>query len=126
MSTPEDRERIKNSDPAGVDTAFHFEAGKPRVDQLPPAALLEIAAVMGYGAEKYGEWNWAEHATKWKWGQLIGSMLRHIFYWMMREDIDPESGLNHMAHAGANIMMLLDLMSNGCGHDNRRPIYRED
>lgn len=106
------------------DSPFHFDSHKPRVDQLPPRSLEEIAKVFAYGAKKYGEHNWAQYANDWKWGQLIGSLLRHVFAWMRREDLDRESGLPHLAHAGCNILMLLELILNGKGIDNRNPMYQ--
>jgi hypothetical protein len=115
--TPAGRKLMKEGD-----TAFHFDSGKPRVDQTPPRAMLEIAKVFGYGAKKYGDWNWARYANEWEWGQLLGSTLRHLYAWMMREDLDPESGLHHLAHAGCNVMMLLELILTQNGKDNRNPI----
>jgi hypothetical protein len=104
------------------DTTFHFDSGKAAVDQLPPRALMEVAKVFAYGAKKYGDLNWARHASEWKWRQLIGSCLRHIMAWMWREDLDPESGLPHLAHAGCNILMLMELILHGKGIDNRMEI----
>lgn len=118
---PENREKMK----AG-DSPFHFDSGKPRMDQLPPRALMSVAAVFGYGANKYGEHNWARYADNWKWGQMIGSMLRHIFAWMGGEDIDPESNLPHLSHAGCNILMLLELIIMGQGQDDRNPLHSRD
>jgi hypothetical protein len=121
MPTPADRKKMKEGD-----SPFHFDSGKPRMDQIPPRALMEIAKVFGYGARKYGEWNWAEYSNDWKWGQIIGSLLRHTFSWLMSEDIDHESGLHHLAHAGCNVMMLLELVLNGRGGDDRNPIYKKE
>jgi hypothetical protein len=117
MPRPSDRKKMKEGD-----TPFHFESGKSRVDQIPPRALLQIGTIMGYGAKKYGDWNWAQYRSDWKWGQLIGSTLRHIYAWMKREDIDPESGYPHLAHAAANLMMLLELIETKNGTDDRNPI----
>lgn len=35
-----------------------YDAGKPRLDLLPPKAILAIGEVMTYGAAKYGANNW--------------------------------------------------------------------
>jgi hypothetical protein len=45
---------------------------------------------------------------------------------MMGEDLDKESGLNHLAHALANICMLLDLQIMVKGTDDRNPVYTDD
>jgi hypothetical protein len=81
---------------------------------------------MDYGAGKYGQHNWSKYAGRWAWTQLIASCLRHLFAWMMGEDLDEESGLNHLAHALANICMLLDLQIMDKGTDDRNPVYWDD
>lgn len=106
------------------DSPFHFDSGKSPVDLLPPVALMEVARILGYGAKKYGDWNWVQYAAEWTWGQLIGSTLRHIFAWMRREDYDPESGHPHLAHAATNLLMLLELVLSQKGVDNRNPLYQ--
>jgi len=116
---PENRERMKEGD-----SPFHFDSGKARMDQIPPLAMEAVSQVFGYGAKKYGEHNWARYSTSWKWGQMIGSMLRHIFAWMRRENLDPESGMHHLAHAGCNVMMLLELILTSQGKDDRNPMHR--
>jgi hypothetical protein len=122
MATPADRKAAKAS---GRDnTAFHFDEGKSRVDVLPTEALEAIGVVFGYGAAKYGEWNWAQHADEWDWNQLYASALRHLFAWQRGEDLDPESNLPHLAHAGCNILMLMQLIMAGLGNDDRNPIYK--
>lgn len=115
--TPKDRREVKNQ--GRSDTPFHFDAGKPRTDQLPPEALIAVANVFGYGAAKYGEDNWRDYENEWEYRQLYASTLRHLFAWVQREDIDPESGLDHLSHAAANILMLITLVSRGAGKDDR-------
>lgn len=119
MPTPAARKALKEGD-----TPFHFESGKSRLDQLPPKATVKLGEVFGYGAKKYGNWNWAEYAGEWSDQQLIGSTLRHLMAYQAGEDIDPESGLTHLAHAAANAMMLLELKINNKGTDDRNPLYR--
>lgn len=83
---------------------------------LSPWALEEIAKALDFGKQKYGEWN---YRGGFKWCRLTGSLLRHVYAWLKREDKDPETGLSHLAHAGANILMLLDHEILGLGEDNR-------
>jgi hypothetical protein len=90
---------------------------------IPVLALEELGKVMAYGAEKYGEHNWSEHAGRWAWTQLVASSMRHIYAWLRREDLDKESGLPHLAHAMANLAMLLDLVLLKQGKDDRNPVY---
>lgn len=115
--TPAGRKLMKEGD-----SPFHFDSHKPRVEQLPAGALMEVAKVFTYGAKKYGDHNWARYWGEWQWGQLIGSTLRHVYAWMMREDLDRESGLPHLDHAAANLLMLIDLIKAGNTSDDRSPI----
>ena len=45
-------------------------------------------------------------------------MLRHIFAWASGERVDAESGLSHLAHAGANVLFLLTYELKGIGNDD--------
>ncbi len=80
------------------------DEGKIRVDLVHPFFIIQIAKVMEHGAAKYGEWDWANGH---KWSRLYAATLRHLYAWFCNEDLDPESGLPHLAHAAANIYMLL-------------------
>ena len=69
-------------------------------------AEAQIAAVLGHGATKYGPWNWRStpiHATSY-----IAAIRRHLVAWLDGEDNDPESGLSHLAHVAAGLMILMD------------------
>ena len=80
------------------------DQGKPRTDLLPLRGLMSVARVMGHGAQKYGPCNWERGIEMWR---LFGAALRHLFLWRIRRgEPDRESGLSHLAHACANILML--------------------
>lgn len=108
------------------DKPWHKDAGKPRVDLMPPLPLFQVGHVLAFGLKKYGARNWEEYAARWSWGDLLGSTLRHIFSWMAREDRDAESGLHHLAHALCDLMMLLQLVLCGIGTDDRTNLRPED
>ena len=93
-----------------------YDQGKPRMDLLPPRALNEVAQVFGYGAGKYGDYNWMDGL---KWSRLVAASLRHITAWISGEQNDPESGLNHLSHAACNILMLIECISLRLGDDDR-------
>lgn len=93
-----------------------LDAGKPRADLLPPDALLEVAAVLDYGAKKYAARNWEKGMA---WGRLTGALLRHLCAWMNGEDRDPESRMRHLAHAACCSLMLLSLTLRNVGTDDR-------
>lgn len=131
------KHRAKEDVPSGIqqhelqkhnpreNTDWHFDQGKPRLDLIPMKGFIEVGKVMEYGAKKYGEHNWSKYAGRWAWTQLIASALRHIVYWMMGEDNDKESGLNHLGHANANLLMLTDLQLLKKGVDDRNRVYTD-
>jgi hypothetical protein len=86
------------------------------VDLVPPEGILGAAAAFGYGAGKYGSWNWAKGLA---WLRLYGACLRHLFAWVGGERADPESGLSHLDHALASLMMLKAHEVRGLGMDDR-------
>lgn len=108
-----------------LNKVWHFDAGKPAYQLLPPFGLHEVARVASYGEQKYGAWNWADYADEWNWLDLIGSLLRHTFAFLRGEWTDPESKLPHMAHAAFNALMILDLYLHGKGTDDRSPLARQ-
>jgi hypothetical protein len=106
-----------------VNTDFHFDEGKPRVDLIPPAIVEGIGRVLDFGATKYGDRNWELFADKWDYGQLMASCERHLLAWKRREDNDAESGLPHLAHAATNIAMLMGLIAAQRGNDDRTRLF---
>lgn len=99
-----------------TDHALRYNEGKSRVDQIPAEALLEVGRVSTYGVEKYGLYNWQKGQP---WGNCIGAALRHIYHFMRGEDIDPESGIHHLAHAAWNLLALIWYQKKGLGEDDR-------
>lgn len=83
-----------------------FDGDKPRMDLLDPYAIEQLAKVLAFGAKKYDAHNWRKGIRK---SRLIAAALRHLFTYMMGEDLDPESNLSHVAHAMCCCMFLLGL-----------------
>jgi hypothetical protein len=50
---------------------------------------------------------------------FFAALLRHLFAWWRGEELDPESGLSHLAHAGCCLMFLMEYRRNGWGTDDR-------
>ncbi len=82
-----------------------YDHGKPKLELLPTKPLEDIAKVLEFGANKYGENNWQLVPQGRK--RYAGAALRHLFAWMRGEVNDPESGLPHLAHAGCCVLFLL-------------------
>jgi hypothetical protein len=94
---------------------------KPILTLIPQLALEDIAAVFMYGAAKYGEYNFSKGGPN---TDYINASLRHINKYMLNEDMDDESGLSHLAHAIANLMMILDNTKNNTNIDKRNKLYK--
>jgi hypothetical protein len=71
---------------------------------LPSEALDEIARVYAFGAEKYAAHNWRKG---YEWSKSFSAMMRHLWAFWRGEDLDPESGLSHLGHAGFHVLGLL-------------------
>lgn len=103
--------------------AIKDNKSKPRVDLLPSLPLVEIAKVLTYGARKYKPNNWRFGLP---WGDTYASMQRHLLAWQNREDKDPETGISHLAHAGCQLMFLLEYELTKTGTDDRwTPVNEE-
>ena len=98
--------------------ATKFDTDKPRMDLIPTDAVREIAKVLTYGAQKYNARNWESNGGM-KWGRLYAAIQRHLSdYWEGR-DLDDETNLLHLAHAGCDILMLIAYQLRGIGMDDR-------
>lgn len=82
------------------------DEGKARYDLVPRLGIEESAKVFAFGAAKYGDRNWEEGLT---FGRLYAAMQRHLAAYWSGEELDPESGLSHLGHAGCCWMMLSEL-----------------
>jgi hypothetical protein len=103
-------------EPTGECRKSAESATKPRLELLPGAALEQIAEVLTYGAAKYEANNWCRGA---RWGRYFAALLRHVFAWWRGEDLDPETGMSHLAHAGCCLLFLMEYQRNGWGTDDR-------
>jgi hypothetical protein len=79
-------------------------------------ALREIAHLLTFGAEKYGDDNWTQGAA---WSRYFDALLRHLTAWWGGEDKDEETGRSHLAHAGCCLLFLLAYELRASGRDDR-------
>ena len=103
-------------EPQGEARKSAESAQKARLELVPWAAVNEIAEVLTFGAAKYDANNWCRGA---RWGRYFAALLRHLFAWWRGEELDPETGLSHLAHAGCCLMFLMEYRRNGWGSDDR-------
>lgn len=111
MSRPTTNQQAKN------EPGKKYDSGKPRYDLLPPDVLAEVVKIITDGAEKYGERNWEAGMS---WSRPFAAAMRHLWAFWDRQNIDPESGSPHLAHAIVNLMFLLAYQGRGVGTDDRR------
>ncbi len=102
-----------------MSTGIKHDQGKPSISLIPVEAIIEEARAFDFGAKKYGRHNFRlgmDHT------RVLDAALRHILAIVRGEDVDPESGLKHWAHARACLGMYAYFQSNGVGKDDR---YKE-
>lgn len=89
-------------------TGHKADTGKPRMTLLPLLALEQVQRVFVYGAQPHlhGENNWVSGIA---FTRLMDANHRHITAFLHGEDLDPESGLHHLAHACCNTLMCLQM-----------------
>jgi len=93
-----------------------YDGGKLRYDLIPADALEQLAAIYTMGAKKYADNNWRKGMS---WSRPFAALMRHLWAWFRGEDIDPESGLNHLAHAAWNCFTLINYSKSHPEFDNR-------
>lgn len=86
-------------------TGIKHDQEKPDISLLSFLALTEVAKVMTFGKKKYSAHNWRGGFV---WSRLISAALRHMFAFIGGEDLDPETGFSHVAHAICCLMFLLE------------------
>lgn len=94
-----------------------YGRSKPQLGLLPAAALIEMAGAMELGAAKYGASNWRDDPVETM--TYIHAALRHVLSFIDGEDIDPESGSSHLAHAMACLGIVIDAGRVSALIDNR-------
>lgn len=82
---------------------------KAALDLLPVRPLRAISAALYHGALKYEPWNWMQQNGDVEIAEQKAALRRHIGSYLdpSESDLDDDSGLHHLAHAGANVLMLL-------------------
>lgn len=93
-----------------------FDQGKPDPTLISKDALWGIAQAFSYGAKKYGRHNYKQGIEM---SRLLAAAMRHISQYNEGEDVDEESGNNHLFHAGAAICMAIYMHYNKPEMDNR-------
>lgn len=90
---------------------------KPERYSLIPVEALDIMAKLyGFGAQKYAAHNWRKG---YEWSKSFDSLFRHATAALRGEDIDPETGLPHLAGAAFHCFTLMVFMEEQREFDDR-------
>lgn len=83
-----------------------YGLAKPGISKVPPLSIFYIGQVMEVGAAKYGPMNWRkDHVSA---SVYYDAAMRHFMAWWDGQDLDSETGISHLAHAAANLCILMD------------------
>lgn len=87
------------------------DAGRLRPSLLPELGLEEVAQVLEYGARKYGANNWDKCEDPRRYHDAARRHMAKYNNARQRdhEDADEESGLSHLGHAAACLLILIEL-----------------
>lgn len=91
---------------------------------IPFPVMWEIGVAMLEGARKYGRHNYRVAGVR--ASVYVDAAMGHITQWFEGEDIDPDSGLNHITKALATLAVMRDAMLNDKFMDDRPPKCKLD
>lgn len=96
-----------------------FGIAKASLSTVPANVLMELGVAMTEGASKYGRHNY--RASGIKASVYYDALMRHSMAWWEGQDIDPDSGINHITKAIATLVVLRDSMMHKTLIDDRPP-----
>ena len=111
---------------------YKSDAGKLRMDLIPPEAVESLARVLTYGAtgvpfqagcagksDPYPERNWERGMA---WSRVFAAINRHLWSWWAGEECDRESGLSGIEHVLCCAAFLVAYEKRHAGTDDRPKI----
>ena len=115
------REQLGNDLSAGG--GKRLNAGKNKMELVPPEWIWALGDVMTQGAKKYQDRNWE---LGMEWANMLGCALRHIFKFVCGERYDGEcfdlekgtTGCHHLAMAAWNLLALMVYDIRGLGRND--------
>ena len=90
---------------------------------IPSEVMAEVGLAMMEGARKYGRHNFRIAGVR--SSVYYDALFRHMTAWWEGEDIDPDSGLNHVIKAISTLVVLRDAMVNEMLTDDRPPKLKD-
>lgn len=92
---------------------------KAPVSTIPGTVIAELGCAMLEGARKYGRHNYRVDGVR--ASVYRDAVWRHLNKWWEGEDVDPDSGLNHITKAIASLVVMRDGMICDKFIDDRPP-----
>lgn len=106
--------------------AVKYDSSKVRIELFPGDALVAISHVLTFGAKKYADRNWEKGMS---WSRPFGALMRHMWAWWQGKSVtnvnylfgnlDSETKVSHLWHAGCCIVFLICYEARGIGNDDR-------
>lgn len=93
--------------------------GKAPLSTIPAPFLSMTGLALMEGARKYGRHNYRRAGIR--YSVYYDALMRHMMAWWEGEDIDPDSGLPHIAKASACLAIIVDSWHSGEFNDDRPP-----
>lgn len=92
---------------------------KAPLSVVPMGVVAEIGIGMLEGASKYGRHNYRGVGVR--ASVYFDATMRHLISWWEGEDIDPDSGMSHIAKALCSLAVLRDAQMQQMCEDDRPP-----
>lgn len=99
-----------------MDEGVKHDQEKNRLELIPPELLFAVGEILTFGARKYADRNWEKGM---KWSRVFGALMRHLWSWWKKDDIDAETGKSHLWHAACCIAFLITYEQRKTGEDDR-------
>lgn len=103
---------VRNRPTLGVDTndkvdnKARTKYTKVNASEVDSRFILGMAEVLTHSANgKYDRDDW-KHIPKEDLNMYNDALMRHIYAYLSGEEVDKESGLSHLYHAGTNLMII--------------------
>lgn len=74
-----------------------YDQDKPRWDLLPLEEVEDVVKVLTFGSKKYEDDNWKKIENI--QDRYFAATMRHLRAQRSGEEVDPETGQSHLAHA---------------------------
>jgi hypothetical protein len=95
------------------------DQGKLRWDLLPLDVVEKLVEIYEFGANKYEENSWRTIENGYK--RCRAALFRHLTAYDKGEQVDPESGKSHLAHAAWNALSMVYFAE----RERNNPIHKQ-